>query len=85
MAKRATPPRLELKPDVPIGGLKNYQAPTLTPRNALAQRLAAEYNAKQMLVPTTNNLIDEIGSRPAPSFSLGRFCLLYTSPSPRDS
>jgi len=82
MAKQVSQPKVEpkqLKPSalgraLPPGGLKNYQAPPPPPpRNALAQRLAAEYNAKQMLVPTSSLLADEIGARPAPMFSLNKF------------
>lgn len=60
----------------PIGGLKNYQQSDQQPRNALAKRLAAEYQSKQMLTqdPTKQTpLADEIGGRPAPVFSLGKF------------
>jgi hypothetical protein len=60
----------------PADGLKNYQQQKAPPRNALAQRLASEYKAKEMLTqdPTKQMpLIDEIGSRPAPAFNLGRF------------
>lgn len=56
-------------------GLRPYSSPGAPPRNALAQRLAAEYNAKKMLAQNRFNLPlpDEAGSRPAPSFSLSRF------------
>jgi hypothetical protein len=57
-------------------GLHNYSQPQAPQRNALAQRLAAEYNAKQMLTQDQakpHALVDEIGNRPAPAWSIGRF------------
>jgi len=81
MAKDSPKTQRVPKPNVPMPaqqapGLRNYNQPQAPKRNALAQRLAAEYNAKQMLTqdPTTPTaLVDEIGNRPAPAYSIGRF------------
>jgi len=81
MAKDSPKTQRVPKPNVPMPaqqapGLHNYNPPKTPERNALAQRLAAEYNAKEMLAQDQvkpHNLVDEIGSRPAPAWSIGRF------------
>jgi hypothetical protein len=80
MAKDSPKTQRVPKPKVPMPepqapGLRNYDKLESPQRNALAQRLAAEYKSKQMLAPNRFNLplSDEVGQRPAPSFSLNRF------------